>query len=168
MSMFILAISCLITSNLPWFMDLTFQVPTQYFFFTALEFTFTIRHIQNCTLILLWLSLFIPSRAISLLFSSGIYWCGGEFIFQCRIFLPLHTIHGVLKARMLKWFAIPFSSGPRFVRILHLTCPSWVALHGMAHSFIELDRLWSMWSVWLVFCDCGFPLSCECVSGDES
>ena len=28
-------------------------------------------------------------------------------------------IHGVLKARMLKWFAIPFSSGTRFVRTLH-------------------------------------------------
>ena len=28
--MFILAISCLTTSNLPWFMDLTFQVPMQY------------------------------------------------------------------------------------------------------------------------------------------
>ena len=31
MSMFTLAISCLTTSNLPWFMDLTFQVPMQYF-----------------------------------------------------------------------------------------------------------------------------------------
>ena len=30
MSMFTLAISCLTTSNLPWFMDLTFQVPVQY------------------------------------------------------------------------------------------------------------------------------------------
>ena len=30
MSMFTLAISCLITSNLPWFLDLTFQVPMQY------------------------------------------------------------------------------------------------------------------------------------------
>ena len=28
---FTLAISCLTTSNLPWFMDLTFQVPMQYF-----------------------------------------------------------------------------------------------------------------------------------------
>ena len=28
--MFTLTISCLITSNLPWFMDLTFQVPMQY------------------------------------------------------------------------------------------------------------------------------------------
>ena len=30
MSTFILAISCLTTSNLPWFMDLTFRVSTQY------------------------------------------------------------------------------------------------------------------------------------------
>ena len=30
MSMFTLAISCLTTSNLPWFMDLTFQVPMQH------------------------------------------------------------------------------------------------------------------------------------------
>ena len=34
-------------------------------------------------------------------------------------FLPFHTVHGILKTRMLKWFAIPFSSGPRFVRTLH-------------------------------------------------
>ena len=29
--------------------------------------------------------------------------------------LPFYYIHGVLKARILKWFAIPFSTGPRFV-----------------------------------------------------
>ena len=29
------------------------------------------------------------------------------------------AIHGVLKARILKWFAIPFSSEPHFVRTLH-------------------------------------------------
>ena len=33
--------------------------------------------------------------------------------------LPFHTVHGFLKARILKWFALPFSSGPRFVRTLH-------------------------------------------------
>ena len=32
------------------------------------------------------------------------------------IFLPFHTVHWVLKARILKWFAIPFSSGPHSVR----------------------------------------------------
>ena len=30
MLMFTLAVSCLTTSNLPWFMELTFRVPTQY------------------------------------------------------------------------------------------------------------------------------------------
>ena len=34
-------------------------------------------------------------------------------------FWPVHAVHGVLKARMLKWFAIPFSNRPRFVRTLH-------------------------------------------------
>ena len=33
-----------------------------------------------------------------------------------NIFLPFHTVHGVLKTRILKWFPIPFSSGPRVVR----------------------------------------------------
>ena len=63
--------------------------------------------------------------------------------FATGSFLPFHTVHGVLKAKILKWFAISFSSGPHSVRLLHLselstmTCPSWVALHNMAHSFIE-------------------------------
>ena len=48
------------------------------------------------------------------------------------IFLPFCSVHGVLKARMLKRFAIPFSSGPHFVRTLHydpsvLGGPTW---HG--------------------------------------
>ena len=34
----------------------------------------------------------------------------GDFLFQYPIILPSHTVHGVLKARILKWFAIPFSS----------------------------------------------------------
>ena len=33
--------------------------------------------------------------------------------------LALHTVYGILKARMLKWFAVSFFSGPRFVRTLH-------------------------------------------------
>ena len=40
----------------------------------------------------------------------------GEFISQVPIFLPFHTVHGVLKARILKWLAIPFPSGPYSVR----------------------------------------------------
>ena len=39
--------------------------------------------------------------------------------FATGSFLPFHNIHGVLKAKILKWFAIPFSSGLHFVRTLH-------------------------------------------------
>ena len=55
-------------------------------------------------------------------------------------FLPFHTVHEVLQARILKWFAIPFSSAPHFVKLFPVTHLSLVALHGMAHSFIELDK----------------------------
>ena len=40
-------------------------------------------------------------------------------MFQCLSFLSFHTVHGVLKTRILKWFSIPFSSGPHSVRPLH-------------------------------------------------
>ena len=36
--------------------------------------------------------------------------------FQCPIFLSFHTVHVVLKARILKWFAVSFPSGPHSVR----------------------------------------------------
>ena len=92
-------------------------------------------------LFLLWLHLFILSGVISLLIYSSIWgtYQPGEFIFQCPIILPFHLVHGVLKERILKWFAVPFSSGPRFVRTLHHD-PSVLVLQGMAHSFIELDK----------------------------
>ena len=32
----------------------------------------------------------------------------GEFIFQCHIFSPFHTVLEVLKAIIVKWFAVPF------------------------------------------------------------
>ena len=74
---------------------------------------------------------------VDLLYSTGnsaqcyvAAWMGEEFgrewidaVVQCHIFLPFHTVHGVLKARILKWFAIAFSSGPCFVRTLHDDLP---------------------------------------------
>ena len=70
-------------------------------------------------LVLLWLRPFILSGLISPLIPSVILgtYRPGEFIFQCPIFLPFHTVHGVLKTRILKCFAIPFSSGPHAVRM---------------------------------------------------
>ena len=61
----------------------------------------------------------------------------GEFIFQYPIILPSHTVHGVLKARILKWCAIPFFSGPHAVRPLHHDL-GWP--HTAWLSFIELDK----------------------------
>ena len=108
------------------------------------RWTFTTRHMDSWASFLLWLSLSIPSGAISLLFPVA-YWIptdlvGGRFIFHCHIFLHFHTVHGVLKARMLKWFAVRFSSGPSFVRTLHHD-PSILGgstCHGQ--SFIELNK----------------------------
>ena len=70
---------------------------------------------------LLWFHPFILSGVISLLIFNSILgtYQLGEFVFQYPMFLPFHTVHGVLKARILKWFAIPFSSGPHSVRPLH-------------------------------------------------
>ena len=53
------------------------------------------------------------------------------------MFLTFHTVHGVLRAKILKWFAIPFSRGPRFVRTLRHDP---VALHRMAHSSVVATR----------------------------
>ena len=42
---------------------------------------------------------------------------------------------------MLKWFAIPFLSEPRFVRSLHHDPYVSGGLHGIAHSFIDLGKV---------------------------
>ena len=75
---------------------------------------------------------------------------------QYPIILPFHTVHGVLKARILKCFAIPFSSGPHSVRPLHhdppvLGCSAgmtwfhWVR-QGCGPSVIRLTSvLWVWW-----------------------
>ena len=133
MLMFTLVISCLTTSNLPWFMDLTFQVPMQH---CSLHYrtlfpspvTSTIgRCFQFGSVSSFFLVLFLHHSLVA-------YWASypsGD-IFQCHIILPFHTVHGVLKARILKQFAIPFSSGPCFIRTVHhdpsiLGDPTW---HG--------------------------------------
>ena len=105
---------------------------------------------------LLLLSLFLPYVAISLLSSSSILdtYQPGEFTFQCHIFLPFHTVHGILKARILQWFAIPFSSGHILSELSAMTHLSWVAMHSMAHSFIVPKAVIHV--IILVSSDCGF------------
>ena len=65
-------------------------------------------------------------------------------------------------SRQEYWSDLPFPSPVDHILsdLSTKTCLSWVAPHGMAWlSFIELDKLWSVWSDWLVVCDCGFSLS---------
>ena len=78
-------------------------------------------HIHSWVLFLLWLHPVILSGVMSPLISSSILatYRPGEFLFQYPIILHFYAVHGILKARILKWFAIPFSSGPHSVRSLH-------------------------------------------------
>ena len=113
------------------------NIPGSYavLFFIASDFTSITSHIHSWMLFLLWLCLFtlslhdalpiyswvffllwlhpfILSGVISPLISSSILgtYSPGEFLFQYPIILSFHTVLGVLKARILKWFAIPSSS----------------------------------------------------------
>ena len=102
------------------FLDLIFQVPLQYC--SLQHWTFPPSPVTSTTRrCFCFGSVSILSGVIYPLISSSILgtYLHRQFTFQCPIFLPFHTVHGVLKARILKWFSIPFSTGPRFVRILH-------------------------------------------------
>ena len=107
--------------------------------FTASNLASITSPIHNWELFLLWLHPFILSGIISPLISSSILgtYQPGVFMFQCPIFLPYHTVHLVLRARILKWFAIPFTSGPHSVRPLHHD-PSVVGV-PMWHGLISLS-----------------------------
>ena len=140
MWMFTLAISCLTTSNFPWFMDLPFQVPMQYCS-TASDFTSIINHIHNCVVFLFWLSLFILFVVSSPLISSsilGTYWPGSS-CFSVLSFCLFILFMGF--PRQESWSGLPFPSPvDLYSDLFTMTHPFWVALHGMAHSFIELDK----------------------------
>ena len=56
----------------------------------------------------------------------------------CHIFLAFYTVHEILTSSVLQWFVIPSARGSHFVELSAMACPSWVALHGMAHSFGEV------------------------------
>ena len=106
-------------------------------------------------------SIGILSGVISPLISSSISgtYPSGEFPFQYPIVLPFHTVHGILKVRILKWFAIPFSSGLHSVRPLGWPHTAWL-------SFIELDkavvRVIGLTSFLWVWFQCVCPLMPSC------
>ena len=141
MSMFALAIFCLTTSDLPWFMSVIFQVPMQFVLF-SIGLYFHLSHIHSWVLFSLWLCLFILSGFISPLLSVA-YWAAtdlGSSSFSVISFCLFMLFMGFSSEEY--WSGLPFLSPvDHFLSELStMTHPSWVALHGMAHSFIEIDK----------------------------
>ena len=129
MSMFTLAISCLTTSNLPWYVDLIFQVPMQYC------------SLQHWTLLpspvsLFFLELFLHSSPVACWALTDL----GSSSFSVIPFCLFILFMGFSKQEC--WSGLPFPSPVDHVlsELSTKTHPSWVALYGMAHSFIELDK----------------------------
>ena len=138
MLMLTLAISCLTTSNLPSFMDLTFQVPMQYCSFQ--HWALLLSPVTSTTGYCFGFGS-IPSFFLELFlhWSPVAYWAptGPGSSSQNPIILPFHTVHGVLKARILKWSLLQWTT---FCQ----TSLPWAARPGWPHtawlSFIELDK----------------------------
>ena len=76
--------------------------------------------------------IFILSGVISPLISSSILstYQPGEFLFKYPIILPFHTVHRILKARILKWLPSPVDH--ILSDLSTMTRPSWVGPQGMA------------------------------------
>ena len=127
MSTVTLAISCLATSNLPWFVDLTFQVLMQYCSLQHQTLLLIISYIHTWVLFLLWLHLFIPSGVISPIFSSSLLGIHqpGEFIFQCPFWFFI-LFMGFSKQDY--WSVLPFLSPVDHVlsELSTISHPSWV------------------------------------------
>ena len=159
--MFTLAISCLTTSNLPWFMDLTFQVPLQHY--SLQHRTLLLSPITSTTGCCFYFGS-VSSFFLELLVHSSpvAYWAHTDLessSFSVLSFCLFILFMGF--SRQECWSGLPFPSPVDHVltelsTMAHL---SWVALYGMAHSFIELDKavvhvisLISFLWLWFSFC----------------
>ena len=141
MSMITLAISCLTTSNLHLFVDLTFQVPMQYCSLHIGLYFHHQSHLQVGAIFALALSSFFPELVLH--WSPGAYWAPtylGSSSFSVLSFCLFILLMGF--SRQEYWSGLPFPSPVDQVlsELSTMTSPSWVALHSMAHSFIELDK----------------------------
>ena len=156
---FTLAISCLCTSNLSWFMDLTFQVPMQY---CSLQHqTLLLSPGTSTTVYFCFGSL--PSFFLELFlhWSPVAYWAPanlGSFSFSILSFGLFILFMGF--SRQEYWSGLAFGS-PVDHTLSDLSTMTWLSWwpHTAWLSFTELDKAVVLWSDWLVFCDYGFSLS---------
>ena len=155
MSMFTLAVSCLTTSNLPWFMDLTFQVCMQY---CSLQHQTLLLSPVPSTAGCCFCFGSIPSFFLELFLrgSPVAYWIPtdlGSTSYTVPSFCLFVLFMGF--SRQEYWSGLPFCFPVDHVlsEVSTMTHLSWLALHGMRHRFIELYKMWAMWSDWFIFCD---------------
>ena len=142
MLMFTLAISCLTTSNLPWFMDLTFQVPLQYYSLqhqTLLPSPVT--STTGCCFCFGSISSFFLELVLH--WSPVAYWAPadlGTSFYSFLSFCLFILFMGFSRQEYWSSFLFPFPVDHILSELSTMTHLSWVALHGMAHNFIELDK----------------------------
>ena len=138
MSTFILTISCLITSNLPRYMDLAFHVPMQY---CPLQHPSPVTSTTGCYFCFGSISSFFLE--LFLCWSLVAYWAPTDLgsssfnvLSSCLFILFMGF------SRQEYWSGLPFSSPVDHILsdLSTMTHSSWVALQGMAHSFTELDK----------------------------
>ena len=110
--------------------------------FTALDFTSITSHVHIWVVFLLWLCLLILSGVISPLISSSILgtYRPGEFIIHCPMFCLFILFMGF--SRQEHWSGLPFPSPVDHVlsELSTMIRLSWLVLHSMAHSFIDLEK----------------------------
>ena len=153
MSMFTLAISCLTNSNLPWFMDLTFQVPMQY---CSLQhqtlLPSPISSTSQCCFCFgsvssFFLKLFLHSSPVAYLTPINLGNSSFRVISSCLFILFMGF------SRQGDWSGLPLPSPVDhiFVRTLHhdlsfLGGPTWHVLSfycvGKGHDTCDLSALW--------------------------
>ena len=138
---FTLAISCLTTSNLPWFIDLTFQVPMQY---CSLQNWILLLSPVTSTTEHCFCFGSIPSFFLELFlhWSPVAYWAPtdlGSSSFGILSFCLFLLFMGF--SRQEYWSGLPFPSPVDHVLsdLSTMTRPSWVAPQAWL-SFIELDK----------------------------
>ena len=137
-----LAISCLTTSNLPWFMNMTFQVPMQYCFLQHQTLLPTpVTSTTGCCFCTGSVSSFFLE--LYLHWSQVAYWAPtdlGSPSFSVLSFCLFIVFMGFSKQEYGSVLPFPFPVDHVLSELSTMTHPSWVALHGMAHTFIELDK----------------------------
>ena len=143
MSMFTLATSCLTSYSLSWFVDPTSQVPMQY---CSLQHrtllsppdTSTIGHcFRFGSVSLFFLELFLHSSPVAYWAPSDLESSSFSVIYFCLFILFIGF------SRQEYWSCLPLPSPVDYVlsELFTMTRPSWVVLHGMAHSFIGLNKV---------------------------